>query len=125
MSEIKYKYNNVSLTPRTEAFIERCLIKVERMMGRLGGKQEIWVELGRSAHAKANPNFVKLRIVVKGKTIQAEGEGEDIENAVSVACTRATRELRRYKNRMVDLSRTDKRIAKHLVRFTKRVRPFR
>lgn len=116
--DINIKATNLELTPSLRTFIEDKMGSLQKLLMRFDadGAVGIWVEVGRSTrHHKKGPVYLaEADVRLPGKIIRAGKEDFDLWAAVDVLKDDLKVEIKKYKDRMLKIGKTDARARKRL-----------
>lgn len=91
------------ITRAIEHYLDKRLRTIRRVLKRVPGKREIWIELSKITqhHHKGNYFEAKIDVALKNKTLHAEERAESLYEAIDKMEARIVRELKHYKDKTI------------------------
>jgi ribosomal subunit interface protein len=117
--DVRIQGTNMELTEELYTFVEAKLEDSYRALGRLD-RDPVQVDVELEETTRRHPHELEdqrryraeANVTVPGRLIRAEGSGDDIEQAIVAMKHRLTRELREWRERVIDERRAGGRRAK-------------
>ncbi len=115
---INIRATNFELTPEIQAYLDKKLESVDKLIDTNDSSAYAHVELGKiSRHHKSGDIFrAEINLSLKGQQIRAEAEGEDLYKAIHEMKESLVREVDKMKERKLSLLRRGLQRAKRLIR---------
>lgn len=129
--QINIKATNMELTPAIQAHIEERVASLEKFVPKTKKKKktdemphepiQVWVEVGKSTehHHKGEIFLAEIQVRVPNvkESLRTVSNREDLYTAIDDARDQMKRELRRRKEKKIDLIRGGARKVKNLISF--------
>ena len=106
MRIISLKATNMDLTDAIRAYVDEKVEHLRKLCGDFDPADDLKVEVGKSTqhHAKGPFYRAEMHLVLPGKELRAEYEGEDLYAAIDNVKDQLRRQITDYKNRLKDKS---------------------
>lgn len=99
------------------AKLNKKITRLKEILDTVPGKKGFWLEVSRLTHHQKGPFInVTIDIPLKRKVLRSVGVGEDLQAALDEAVNGILVELKRYKEKMLDLKRRRSRRIKEGLR---------
>lgn len=118
--DVQLQGTNLELTDELRAFVEEKMDDAYRMLGAMS-RDPVHVDLELEKTTRRHPNEreeqrryrAEANLTVPGRLIRAEGSADDVRQAVVKMKHRLMREIREWRERLIDERRQGARQAKH------------
>lgn len=118
--DVQLQGTNLELTDELRAFVEEKMDDAYRMLGAMN-RDPVHVDLELEKTTRRHPHEreeqqryrAEANVTVPGRLIRAEGSADDIRQAVVKMKHRLMREIREWRERLIDERRQGARQAKH------------
>lgn len=112
------KLTKLSLPQDMADYIEKKMATLGKLIARFGSAVKTAVEIERTTrhHRKGDVFRVEVRVSAPYKTLQAEGLGESVREAMDKAKDEIALELERHKEKTIDREKRGARKAKEILK---------
>ncbi len=98
-------------------YFNKKINKLKEILGAMPGKKDLWFEVSRLARRKKGPFLnIIIDIPLKRKALRSVGIGENFQTALDEAVKEILIELKKYKEKILDLKRRKSRRIKENMR---------
>lgn len=100
------KSTNMDLTDAIRAYVDDKVDQLRKICGDFDPADDLKVEVGKSTqhHAKGPYYRAEMHLILPGKELRAEYEGEDLYEAIDNVKDQLRRQLKEFKDRLKDKS---------------------